>query len=70
MNDNLEYRRDVIAYQVFLRGAYSDWTSDHPTEAQAIAAAQKLRETLKPRGDDYRLIEIRRVVEEYSVLPE
>lgn len=53
--DKLTYRRDVIAYQLFIGG---DWIRDYASEDEACEAAKRL-------ALESEKIEIRRFVEEY-----
>ena len=59
--DTLTYRRDVIAYQVLFG---TEWIGDYASEEDAIEAVTEL----KNAQDEHRIIEVRRIVEEYCEL--
>ena len=58
--DTLTYRRDVIAYQVFIN---DNWCGDYATEKEACNAMHRLAFDLEMSGT-LDSMEIRRVVEE------
>lgn len=58
--DTLTYRRDVIAYQVFIN---DKWCGDYPTERDACNAMHRLALDAEMSGA-LDSMEIRRVVEE------
>lgn len=59
--DELTYRREVLAYQVFVN---DNWWGDYATEYEACNAMHRLVLELEA-GGTIRNMEIRRLVQEY-----